>query len=1103
MWVAVVLTLLLSLLLSVTVSAETAGWIKNADGSWSYMNDDGQLVKGETSYWIEGACYGFDANGIMYTGWVQPHKAELWFGDQHRDAWYFFESNGHAPEYGYHAATGYLFYSDGQVMTNGCAYYNDRIFLSDENGVATEVTGSGWQSVNGKWCYIAVDEYGNRNIYIHDRYIIGGTEYFFRNGYLASNEWFSYEQDDEMNIAYADANGVPVYAGWINDKGDWCYIQDGETLQHGTYLIGGNYYYFDYNGVLVENDVVYDYTIGATVCAKSGGSLYRNEWRQTKDGEWEYYDDTAARVEGDGCVIGDTVYYFDYDGVMVTNDWQYYNGDYYLFGASGAGTVMPDGWYWDSDAKRYMYFEDGYYYSGEVANIGGTLYAFDWDGYLYDTDTCAELYGENDWEYYSIHANGTVNTTAGWDMTNRGWVYIENGVLKTGWQLLGGTWYYLDPYMYTNTHITENGNTYYFRSDGTYINVTVNGLYKVSSYSTYYFENGSPLSGWKQIGGKWYYFNYTMFTDGVYTIGDSQYYFDQDGVMQTGWIARSGNGWRYADASGNLYTGIQTIDGTRYAFDEEGNLLNDAGVEEIDGVEYVVNDSGVVVADGTQADGWYQDPANGNYYYLEDGEFCRGWSQKLIGSQRYGFDTDGVMRTNEIYNGCYYQANGAVYTDGWFMRDGKWYYAFDYGQLASGVEKIDGKYYYFYAYQMQLGTFVYDDLIVFTDGSGAVAYTQKFTEGWNLVSEFGHGVYYYVQDGNLYTGWVGDCYVDEWEGMICGRAYTIDDVRYYFQDNGAIARSTWIQDDDGDWRYAKANGELCEDEWLLIGSTWYYFNGVWMAEDGTYEIDGKYHAFAKGGAWLGEVADPYEGVNLSEGWHTIDGKWYYIQNGNPVYDTIRKIDGVWYGFNDEAYMVTNGFNGRGYYMNASGVMVEYTGWQIIQGRWVYFTTEHQAVSGWFTVGGTRYFADAEYIDEYGTIEIGMVTGYQVINDRIYNFASGGACLGQVTTDGWYLVDSHWYYVQNGQLVTDDIVSINGVRYAFAHNGQMIANDYFYDEDTERYVLFGASGAQVTTTGWYMVDGEWFYVDTQGYLLSGSHVIGGVGYYFNFNYYYYY
>lgn len=79
--------------------------------------------------------------------------------------------------------------------------------------------------------------------------------------------------------------------------------------------------------------------------------------------------------------------------------------------------------------------------------------------------------------------------------------------------------------------------------------------------TTYEEKNNVSITGWQYIGGKWYYYEElgmeypgVMAKDCVMTIGDSEYLFDANGCMLTGWQKRS-EGWYYADSSGRIKKG--------------------------------------------------------------------------------------------------------------------------------------------------------------------------------------------------------------------------------------------------------------------------------------------------------------------------------------------------------------------------------------------------------------------------------------------------------------------------------------------------------------------------------------------------------------------
>lgn len=109
---------------------------------------------------------------------------------------------------------------------------------------------------------------------------------------------------------------------------------------------------------------------------------------------------------------------------------------------------------------------------------------------------------------------------------------------------------------------------------------------------------------WQYSEGEWSYYIWGQKCVGKYVIGDDAYYFDQNGVMQTGWVLIDGT-WQYYDVSGaavrgwlklndswyyldfddEMATGWLEINDTWYFFVGTGEMLTNAilGDWEIDG----------------------------------------------------------------------------------------------------------------------------------------------------------------------------------------------------------------------------------------------------------------------------------------------------------------------------------------------------------------------------------------------------------------------------------------------------------------------------------------------------------------------------------------
>ncbi len=1086
---ALVLSLLLAMVLPFMMSAdEPIGWETTDGYNWIYKDEDGVSVK-NTVMWIEGECYGFGTDGYMLRGWAQPNKTEIWSDAAHKNAWYYFDASGKGVT---GIMDGYLLQS-GALCTDAtkCSaiYYEGNFYAGDANGIAQQLF-DGWNKVGSTWYYL------ENNQPVDGLLTLGDTRYYFYFGRMAANETIYQES------VYCTADGVAHNPGWIYTPEGWMYYNDNWDVEKDTLLwIDNSYYYFDENGYMLTNTVYEEYRI------KENGKLYSDEWYLLPSGEWTYYDGPCLVERGLRHIEG-TPYYFE-DGIMQTNT-IYGN---YLFDGSGKGTnfsYLPDAWYQDEN-DNWIYIQDGYLIEYGVYNLGGTDYAFS-DGYLYTDGIFYDYYSSDIQKAYYVNDNGAVEKNAGWKLTDYGWLYINaDATLHHGWLNLDGVWYYMLPSMAKNTSLLDGTKIYYFDSNGRYTEITSTEFYRFNSYTFYNINSGNLVDGWQNFDGNWFYFrNGYLVKDKMEMIGGSYYYFDPIGVMQTGWINDGWEGWKYADASGALVEGWHLFGNTWNYFSEFGDDDYDGdGYSDYayggnryeseflwDGDrQYLFDKNGAIAADTASASGWVL--CDNNWYFAGNYGFYIGGTYEIDGAYYY-FDYNGVMQSDTVISGYYYTSGGSRYTtEGWLNLDGNWYYVYENGQLANGICMIEYNRYCFENYVLQIGTFTYDYYTFTTTPGGAITSANDLSNGWHLITDnYGVGKYYYVKNHSFYCGWVGNYYSDGWGGMLCDGVATIDGNNYYLDENGLCAINTWVflpdHSEDGEWVYAKADGSLYEDEWALIGGNWYYFDQVYMYKGGILEIDGKLHKFAENGVWLGETTK----ITYTEGWQIIDGKWVYAQNGSRLGYGVKKIDGTWYGFAN-GYLASNEFV-DGYYIDANGVIVEYSGWQIINGNWVYFDLGHNASTGWFTVGGVKYYGYSVYNEDTDEINYKLATGYFAVGNYLAQFGAGGNFLGYVTENGWYKSDYDWYCVYNGKLCRDGIYLIDGTLYAFNYNGEMIANGVY-----DGY-LFGANGALVTAEGWYLIDdGEWAYVDANGNLLKGHHYVGGVLYYFDFGYYYYY
>ena len=161
------------------------------------------------------------------------------------------------------------------------------------------------------------------------------------------------------------------------------------------------------------------------------------------------------------------------------------------------------------------------------------LIAWDDDGDAYTTVTEGSDEAKKEAEEI-VGEQPAVTAKTGWqkdDTTGTWTLYDAVGTQLTGWQLVGGAWYYMDP----ATGVMQTG-----------------WVQSPASGKWYYMnESGAMTTGWQNVGGTWYYM-------------------DSTGAMQTGWIF-DGSNWYYLYESGAMASNT-TVDG--YVLNASGAWIN-------------------------------------------------------------------------------------------------------------------------------------------------------------------------------------------------------------------------------------------------------------------------------------------------------------------------------------------------------------------------------------------------------------------------------------------------------------------------------------------------------------------------------------------------
>jgi len=422
------------------------------------------------------------------------------------------------------------------------------------------------------------------------------------------------------------------------------------------------------------------------------------------------------------------------------------------------------GWQGDSASGWRYYTSESEYIESDWKSVGGKWYYFDASGYMV---TGWVKVGS---QWYYMDKNGAMKT--GWLKDGNAWYYLKsNGAaLQNAWEFIGGKLYHFNSSgaMETNKWIdcgesrwSTDAKNYTAKEGGSKsYNETVAKIlseYKDSRNWRYVGADGAAYTGWKKVGGQWYYFR----RDNDGTSLNAETPADYFGVMCYGWL--------YEDFDPEKYYCMSA-----YNFDANGKYRTNC---------------------------WYQGTLFGMprwYYFGSDGKAYMGW--KKINNKWYYFsEMDKYMWTGLItfskgekdkdgyqdYDAYYFKESGEMATSGWVGGDSlsgynTWYYARSDGRLYANEWFRAGGVWYFAGGEngilMNVTDYLIGDRFYDFDENGACLnpYDGKTVTGWYKDSyhksgrydEKGGNWYYFDADGNKI------CDVSDY--IIDGKGYNFD-----------------------------------------------------------------------------------------------------------------------------------------------------------------------------------------------------------------------------------------------------------------------------------------------------------------------------------------
>lgn len=277
---------------------------KDGYGNWSYSKVDGTQAKEEWLV-VDGQWYYFDDNGTMARdGWV---NTLLHNGSK---AKYYFDKNGHYLKNAWHDD------------------YNGRTYFKSDG-----------KKAHNEWVSIP----GDKNPY-----------YFDYTGYMAHSGWlFTTPTNGADANYYFDDNGQYEEDSWHEEEGSYrSYLKaSGKRANEEWVIIGGQWYYFDYNGFMVHDcylDIPLpdsDSNVPATIPAY-------------------YFDHNGHPIK-----LGNLPDISKEDGYMVeelSDPWRH-KGNHLIYKKSDL-TQAVDEWINAGDGNRYYFDNNGYCTKREKIN---------------------------------------------------------------------------------------------------------------------------------------------------------------------------------------------------------------------------------------------------------------------------------------------------------------------------------------------------------------------------------------------------------------------------------------------------------------------------------------------------------------------------------------------------------------------------------------------------------------------------------------------------------------------------------------------------------------------------------------------------------------
>ena len=774
----------------------------------------------------------------------------------------------------------YYFNDDGTMVKGELRKVDDKLHFYDEN--------------DGKLVTDRFITFKDNHYIPEENY--SKVVYFNEPAYIEPN----YYVMPGLERYYFDKNGNTLKKGRQTILGDDYYIYDnGQVAVHRLMELDHKRYYFDDKGALAKN--------------KQFPIIEKGLWKSMPYVFYSDHDGVAHYLNKQLNIVTypfpiyytlpseNTIEYpknqfmMDYEG-----RWYYFNKD--GFPVTGPKTIDGFELYFHESSRP-----EGHQAKGEFINIDNKIYYFDKDNGRKVKDTSFELNGI----HYIADKEGNITIQGDSRFHNQ---YVSDDK---------GNWYYCnaDGNKLIGEQTIDNIKVY-FKDSG----VQVKGHFAPNGH--FYDKDSGELvtNAYVEDNGNWYYVD----ENGQKLIGnqivDSYHVcFDSDGRQLKGEASYSNSGLpkHYYDLHNGqmVINSLIQIDGKTYKADNEGKLSE---------VPYALNYRNQIVTDDFENSYYYDyqgmmvknqyvtiyhlenDYLNPKirkvtYYAGYDGKFLHG-PQTINGVAVY-FNAYGEQIKDQFADDGYYydKDTGALVTNRYVEKDGKWYYVNDKGDKLVGQQTVDGVEVYFDKDGVQAkGIFANADHFYDKDTGAAVR---------DQIVEVDGKRYYVGQDGRkVYSG--THIVHGEEVNLIVGDGhqgfgeftYYADSGDYIGFDGKKVTKAGFVKTKDNHWYYLDGKGGKLVSVQVIDGELYYfglptrkYYYGMQSRGELIYAhysdtIPNSSHIY---------YLDEATGAALKNQYHEWEGSWYYFGPNWYALTGEQTIDNV------PVYFHSNGKQAKG------------------------------------------------------------------------------------------------------------------------------------------------------------------------------------------------